>query len=130
MEVLDQFLKVNLIFCLQKVLDLKDKKEYALKQMVCKDMNEANFCLKEIFNLQSLKHENLIEYKNVFLHESNVGNNLFGKTLYVCVVMPLYQHGDLENLVNTIYLQKGCLDELVSLNLIYIFSKLLILEFN
>lgn len=110
------YLKVKNIFTHILVLDLKDKKEYALKQMVCKDMNEANFCLKEIFNLQTLKHENLIEYKNVFLHETNIGNNLFGKTLYVCVVMPLYSNGDLENMVNSVYHHKGVLDELVNLN--------------
>jgi len=94
-----------------KVRNLKDQQYYALKQIFCKDMQEATFALKEFMTIQNLKHKNLVEYKDFFLHEELGGLQNFQKTYSVCILMPLYDKGDLEKLLNGKFTKRQILTE-------------------
>eukprot|EP01080_Neovahlkampfia_damariscottae_P010420 gene10420-2947_t len=81
-----------------KVKDLKDGEILAIKQVICSDLKAANQAISEIFNIHNLRHENLIDYKKLFLTSTN--NNL---QLCVNVVMPFYSKGDLEGYIGNMY---------------------------
>ena len=73
----------------------KTHKEYALKQIRCKDHNQVNFALKEIKVLMELRHPNIVSYTDFFMHfeETTVKN---AANISVCLVMELCEHGDLQ----------------------------------
>ena len=58
----------------------KDNKSYALKAILCYDINDANDSLKEVWGIRNILHENIIEYIDVFLHEHN-------GSIYFCILM-------------------------------------------
>jgi serine/threonine protein kinase len=57
-----------------KVKSLKDGETLAIKQVVCSDLKAANQAISEIFTIHNLKHDNLIDYRKLFLTSTN--NNL------------------------------------------------------
>lgn len=75
-----------------KVLHEKSQKEYALKKVPCDHTESANLQLKEFQLLQKLQHPNVCFYQDVFIHIDE-------DQLFVCIVMPLYNSGDLFNYV-------------------------------
>jgi serine/threonine protein kinase len=79
------------VYC---VRDINSYQTYALKEILLNDENEINTAMREAFHYSSLKHENLVEIKSVFVRN---GTNSMTRTseFYVCILMHLYQHGDL-----------------------------------
>jgi NIMA (never in mitosis gene a)-related kinase len=87
------------------VRDVNTNAEYALKEILCQNENEINNAMREGFNASYLKHENLVEIKSIFVR--NYHNSVTKQEeLYVCILMPLYTHGDL-----AIHLQRRSVEE-------------------
>lgn len=73
-----------------KVLDVVANKERALKRVVCNSFDDANRAMEEVWPIRALKHENVVDYKDLFIE--GIGDGTFG----VCLVMEFYQFGDLD----------------------------------
>eukprot|EP01080_Neovahlkampfia_damariscottae_P008556 gene8556-379_t len=67
----------------------KTKKEFALKRILCQDLNEASQVLKETFLLKNLQHEGLIETIDGFLDKTE------DDEIFFYTVMNYYKNGDL-----------------------------------
>eukprot|EP00755_Sulcionema_specki_P024652 Sspe_Gene.81656::Locus_52626_Transcript_1_1_Confidence_1.000_Length_1840::g.81656::m.81656/K08857/NEK1_4_5; NIMA (never in mitosis gene a)-related kinase 1/4/5 len=74
-----------------KVLRVRKKKttkEYALKQIVCRDSHEMNFALHEIKVLTNVKHDHIIGFHDFFIHKDRYSQ------ISICLVMELCECGD------------------------------------
>jgi serine/threonine protein kinase len=90
----------------------------AIKQVVCSDLKAANQAISEIFTIHNLKHDNLIDYRKLFLTSTNNNLQLCGlnfkkilKLFQVNVVMPFYSQGDLEGYISSLYKKNSTLPE-------------------
>jgi serine/threonine protein kinase len=72
-----------------KARDTLTDKEIAIKRIIINDVNEANYAFTEAYSIKNVKHENIVEYKDVFME--NVGDGTWG----ICLVMEYYAKGDL-----------------------------------
>jgi hypothetical protein len=78
------------------VRDSNTSLTFALKEIHCQSETEINNAMREGFNASTLKHEHLVEIKSIFVR--NYQNELTKQNeLFVCILMPLYEHGDLAN---------------------------------
>jgi serine/threonine protein kinase len=79
------------------VVDTKhDDTELALKQIPCEDDNEINKAMQEVWPIRFLQHDNLVQYKSVFVHAVQ---GVMSRSL--CIIMPYYSGGDLHQLIQT-----------------------------
>jgi serine/threonine protein kinase len=69
----------------------------AVKKVPCEDFDAANKAFQEMLTLQKLKHQNLVEYSDLFLDVQESG------AVSVCIVMPLYADGDLDSILFDYY---------------------------
>jgi serine/threonine protein kinase len=76
---------------------IKDKKQLAMKQIHTNDLDEANKAMKELINLVSMKHVNLVEIVDLFLHQDEISG-----MISVCILMPCYGV-DLDRYITGIY---------------------------
>jgi serine/threonine protein kinase len=74
-------------------IDLKSQNMVAVKRIICNSILQLNYSLSEIKNVINLKHENIVEYTDSFIDQS------FINTFTLCIVMPLYDKGDLNSLI-------------------------------
>ncbi|XP_078238929.1 serine/threonine kinase-like domain-containing protein STKLD1 isoform X2 [Pogona vitticeps] len=70
------------------------RKKYALKKVQCIDEKQANDALKEAMDLLKIKHRNICRYKEFFIIWDNKISSL-----YLCLVMPYWDQGDLSSLI-------------------------------
>ena len=116
-----------------KVKSLKDGEILAIKQVICSDLKAANQAISEIFNIHNLRHENLIDYRKLFLTSTNNNLQLCGlhKTNFlfflnffkkVNVVMPFYSKGDLEGYIGNLYKSGVRLQETVKKENFFFFT--------
>lgn len=59
------------------------------EQVVCKNISEGNYALKEAKVLQKFSHASIVKYEDMFLHEAKDEAN--ETKLVVCIVMELCQ---------------------------------------
>eukprot|EP01063_Lacrimia_lanifica_P029030 TRINITY_DN4359_c0_g1_i1.p2 TRINITY_DN4359_c0_g1~~TRINITY_DN4359_c0_g1_i1.p2 ORF type:complete len:730 (+),score=345.05 TRINITY_DN4359_c0_g1_i1:65-2254(+) len=71
-----------------KVRNRKDRKLYALKQIICRDPHEMNFALHEIKVLTNVKHANIIGFNDFFVHKDRHDQ------YSICLSMELCECGD------------------------------------
>jgi serine/threonine protein kinase len=84
------------------VQDIKTGIEYALKMIECADTNELNRAFQEVWPVKDIKHEGLVQYLDIFVHEdqdSITGTN----TTRFCILMEYYSEGDLLQLIESKY---------------------------
>eukprot|EP01065_Artemidia_motanka_P002665 TRINITY_DN1125_c3_g1_i1.p1 TRINITY_DN1125_c3_g1~~TRINITY_DN1125_c3_g1_i1.p1 ORF type:complete len:858 (+),score=341.97 TRINITY_DN1125_c3_g1_i1:75-2576(+) len=74
-----------------RVRSRKTAKDFALKQIVCKDNYEMNFALHEIKVLTQIKHEYIISFHDFFIHKDRYSQ------ISICLVMELCECGDLSD---------------------------------
>ena len=72
-----------------KVRHRKTHKLYALKQILCKDSHEMNFALHEIKVLTNVKHDNIIGFRDFFIHKDR-----HMQQYSICLSMELCECGD------------------------------------
>eukprot|EP00961_Rhodomonas_salina_P013990 187466-Rhodomonas_salina.1 len=75
---------------------MKDNKNFALKQIVCGNITEANFALQEAKTLNKLEHPGIVKYEDVFLHEKRDHGVM---KIVVCIVMEFCERGDLAHAI-------------------------------
>ncbi|KAG2391945.1 hypothetical protein C9374_013430 [Naegleria lovaniensis] len=82
-----------------KVKDLQDGKEKAMKIVPCSNLSESSQAYREATTTKQIKHENLVEYLDIFISRSEVpGTNI--TQFDICLVMPIYVKGDLYAMVD------------------------------
>lgn len=79
----------------------KISQQLAMKRIVCADVHQANAALNEMLSIRSLKHEHLVEYYDLFLDQNEMSD-----LVCVCIVMPYYSVGDLDQFLQREYFDK------------------------
>jgi serine/threonine protein kinase len=69
------------------VRDTKTGNEYALKMIECTDDIELNRAMQEVLPVKDIKHESLVNYLDVFVHNNT--------TTKFCILMEYYENGDM-----------------------------------
>eukprot|EP01061_Rhynchopus_euleeides_P026938 TRINITY_DN43855_c0_g1_i1.p1 TRINITY_DN43855_c0_g1~~TRINITY_DN43855_c0_g1_i1.p1 ORF type:complete len:733 (+),score=365.84 TRINITY_DN43855_c0_g1_i1:55-2253(+) len=88
-----------------KVRHKKNGKNYALKQIVCRDSHEMNFALHEIKVLTNVKHENIIGFHDFFVHKDR------HQQYSICLSMELCECGDFSDRIKDARRKKQCFEE-------------------
>lgn len=85
-------------------------------QIICANIGEANYALKEAKTLQKLVHPGVVKYEDVFLHEKKEDGQ---SRLVVCIVMELCQRGDLATLMSQFRHRRQHVDEKKAVGWLY-----------
>lgn len=80
-----------------------------MKQILTDSLDDANKAMKELVNLLSLKHENLVEILDIFLYQDDNSG-----LISVCIVMPIYE-GDLDSFIVNTFVKKEIIPQKVIL---------------
>jgi serine/threonine protein kinase len=78
------------------VKDLKGN-EMALKQIHCTGKDVINSAIHEFASLRSLKHDSLVEYTKMFIHNQQSGS--VGELTFACLLMPYFKNGDMDGMI-------------------------------
>eukprot|EP01080_Neovahlkampfia_damariscottae_P001028 gene1028-9932_t len=73
-------------------------KKVAIKKVPCEGISMANKAMREMLTIKSFQHRNLVEYSDLYLDINEETGDVF-----VCIIMPFYEFGDLENYIKQTY---------------------------
>ena len=76
------------------VEDKRDGGKFVMKKVECNDEAEAEKAFKEALALETLSHEYICGYRELFVNWDRDE-----ATMFVCIVMDFYEAGDLDNII-------------------------------